>query len=68
MPVNIPWIYLILIALVLGLSPIGQTPHLVEKLQMLFRGTLSRPIDIFDLILHSSPLVLIGLKAWHEFG
>lgn len=29
---------------------------------MLFAGTLSRPIDIFDLFLHGVPLVLLVLK------
>jgi hypothetical protein len=29
---------------------------------MLFAGTLTRPIDIFDLVLHGGPLVLLVLK------
>jgi hypothetical protein len=35
---------------------------LVEKLRMLFQGTLSRPIDIFDLFYHLAPLVLLGIR------
>jgi hypothetical protein len=47
-------------ALVLGLAPFFPEPHLVEKLGMLFTGTLTRPIDIFDLVMHASlPVVLI---------
>lgn len=29
---------------------------------MLAAGTLSRPIDIFDLLMHGSPLILVGIK------
>jgi membrane protein required for beta-lactamase induction len=36
--------------------------HLWEKLQMLFAGALTRPIDIFDLFLHGAPVVLLGWK------
>jgi hypothetical protein len=34
----------------------------VEKLAMLFNGTLSKPIDIFDLLLHGTPWVLLAIK------
>lgn len=47
-------------ALVLGLAPFTPEPHLWQKLQMLADGTLSRPIDIFDLVMHASlPLLLV---------
>jgi hypothetical protein len=29
---------------------------------MLIDGTLSRPIDIFDLLMHSTPVILLVLK------
>ena len=54
---------LIVAALALGLAPFAPEPHLVEKLRMLFNGTLSRPIDIFDLFLHGTPVVLLLLKV-----
>ena len=50
-------------ALLLGLAPFRSQPRLVEKLGMLVNGTLHRPIDIFDLILHGSPLVLLAVRA-----
>ena len=55
------------VALVLALAPFVPAPfvpepHLWEKLKMLFSGTLTRPIDIFDLFLHGAPLVLVSLK------
>ena len=46
----------------LGLAPYLPQPHVVEKLGMLFAGELSRPIDIFDLFLHGTPLLLLLLK------
>jgi hypothetical protein len=33
---------------------------------MLAAGTLVRPIDIFDLFLHGTPLVLLVLKLFRE--
>ena len=53
---------LIVAALLLGLSPLGAEPHLIGKLRMLAAGQLSRPLDIFDLLLHAAPLVLLALK------
>jgi len=49
-------------ALTLGLAPFVPEPHLWEKLKMLADGTLSRPIDIFDLVLHGAPWALLGVK------
>lgn len=49
-------------ALTLGLAPFLPEPHVWEKLKMLVDGTLSRPIDIFDLLLHGVPWLLLGLK------
>ena len=40
------------VALLLALAPFAPEPHLWEKLKMLFAGTLTRPIDMFDLLLH----------------
>lgn len=53
---------LLMIALLLGLAPFQPEPHVWEKLKMLAAGTLTRPIDIFDLFLHGTPWVLLGLK------
>lgn len=60
---KIPFPTLIIIAILLGLAPFSPQPHLLEKLQMLFAGTLSKPIDIFDLVLHGAPLVLLAIKT-----
>ena len=59
---NIPYMLLVPLALFLALAPFTPEPHLWEKLKMLFAGTLVRPIDIFDLLLHGIPLVILLLK------
>lgn len=61
---DIPYSILVPVALVLGLSPFTPEPHLFEKLRMLVAGQLVRPIDIFDLLLHSSPMILLLLKVF----
>ena len=59
---KIPYALLLPLALFLALAPFTPEPHLWEKLKMLFAGTLVRPIDIFDLLLHGTPLALLLLK------
>jgi hypothetical protein len=59
---ELPLGMLVLIAVLLGLAPFHPEPHLWEKLKMLATGTLSRPIDIFDLFLHSTPVALLITK------
>jgi hypothetical protein len=53
---------LVLAYATLGLAPFSPEPHIWEKLKMLVSGTLTRPVDIFDLLLHSTPWVLLILK------
>lgn len=55
------WNMIILLCLTLGLAPFTP-PHIWEKLTMLFSGTLVRAIDWFDLLLHSTPWILLVLK------
>ena len=56
---RIPLTALVIAAIALGLAPFTPEPHLWQKLKMLANGTLSRPIDIFDLIMHAFlPLLL----------
>jgi hypothetical protein len=60
---RIPYGFLIPAALVLAIMPLGAEPHLLEKLGMLTAGTLRRPIDIFDLIMHGGLLLVLGVKG-----
>jgi hypothetical protein len=59
---KIPLTTLVVISLLLGLAPFMPEPHVWEKLKMLSAGTLSKPVDIFDLFLHGTPWVLLMLK------
>jgi len=61
---KIPLPLLIVVCLTLGLAPFTPEPHLLEKLRMLTEGELTRPIDIFDLVLHGTPWVLLVLKLY----
>ena len=56
-----PWALFVVMCLTLGLAPYNP-PHIVEKLQMLLEGTLVKPVDIFDLLMHSTPWALLTLK------
>ena len=58
---KIPLSLLVVLAIMFAIVPIGK-PHLWEKLGMLFDGTLSRPIDIFDLFMHGAPMVLLLIR------
>ena len=59
---RIPTIGLAIAALLLGLAPFHPQPHLVEKVGMLWQGTLSQPIDVFDLFFHGAPAVLLAVR------
>ena len=59
---KLPWGLVVLACLTLGLAPFSP-PHVWEKLQMLVKGQLVRPIDWFDLVLHGTPWVVLMLKA-----
>ena len=59
---RIPLLWLALIAAWLAVAPVLPEPHLVEKLRLLSQGQLTKPIDIFDLLLHSVPAVLLVLR------
>ena len=58
---------LIALAVWMAVAPISPEPHLVEKLRMLSQGTLVKPLDIFDLLLHSAPIVLLAVRLWRKF-
>jgi hypothetical protein len=41
-------------------------PHVLEKLIMLKNGTLTKPIDIFDLFFHLAPTLILLLKIFRS--
>lgn len=59
---KLPLMPLVMVATMLALAPFTPEPHLWEKLKMVAAGSLSQPIDIFDLLLHGGPLCLLALK------
>jgi hypothetical protein len=61
---KIPLPLLVVLCLTLGLAPFTPEPHLLEKLKMLVSGELVEPIDIFDLLLHGAPWILLSLKLF----
>ncbi len=61
---RLPLTLFIVVALTLGLAPFAPEPHIWEKLKMLAAGDLTRPIDIFDLLLHGTPWVLLLIKVY----
>jgi hypothetical protein len=64
---RLPWTWLLLLAAWLAIAPITPEPHLIEKLRMLAQGSLVRLLDIFDLALHATPLLIVALKLWRQW-
>jgi hypothetical protein len=62
---NLPFSTLIIMAAMLAILPypMEAMPHSLEKIQMLFAGLLSKPIDIFDLIMHTGLIVILFIKS-----
>ena len=58
---EINWFIVIIACLTLGLAPFSP-PHIVEKLQMLMAGQLTKAIDWFDLFFHGIPWMLLVAK------
>ena len=65
---NVSLQMIVIVCLFLGLAPFFPEPHLWEKLKMLSAGTLVKPIDIFDLLMHGSPFVVLILKLLRMRG
>ena len=57
-----PLVWLAVLAVWMLVAPITPEPHVVEKIRMLGLGQLTRPLDIFDLLMHSTPLVLLLIR------
>ena len=56
---QIPLSILVIAALSLGLAPFVPEPHIWEKLKMLAGGTLVKPVDIYDFLMHAAPFALL---------
>ncbi len=65
---EVPYVLIIILSLTMGLAPFTPLPHLVEKMTMLLAGELVKPVDIFDLMMHASPFVLLVVKIGRTLG
>jgi hypothetical protein len=61
---KVPTVPMAMVAVMLALTPFYPEPHLLEKLRMLSHGELTKPLDIFDLFLHGTPLTLVFIKLF----
>jgi hypothetical protein len=59
---DFPLPVLIVLTLFMLGAPFLPEPHLVEKMRMLSEGTLTRPLDIFDVFWHLLPATLLVVK------
>jgi len=65
---KLPWWGVIAVAFGLGFAPLFPEPHIWQKLKMLGAGTLSKPLDVFDLALHSAPWLVAGAKLMRQLS
>ena len=63
---KIPYSVLIVIAVLMLLAPLRPMPHVIEKLIMLKNGILTKPLDIFDLVYHLLPSIILTLKIYRS--
>jgi hypothetical protein len=63
---NFPFPLLIVLTVFMLGAPFVPEPHLVEKMRMLSEGTLTRPLDIFDVFWHLLPAALLVLKLYRK--
>lgn len=59
---KLDWGMVLILCATLGLAPFSP-PHIVEKLSMLRKGELIKPLDWFDLFLHGFPWIILILKT-----
>jgi len=60
---RLPFSLLIVMTVLMLAAPFVPEPHLVEKMRMLAEGTLTRPLDIFDVLWHLLPAILLTVKV-----
>lgn len=60
---ELPFSLLIIAAVLMLGAPFHPEPHLVEKARMAMNGTLTRPLDLFDVVWHLLPIALLAWKT-----
>lgn len=56
------WGLILVLCATIGLAPFSP-PHIFEKLSMLIKGNLTKPLDWFDLCFHGFPWLMLILKG-----
>lgn len=64
---KIPMLPLALAGIFLLFAPFVPEPHLLQKIKMLFAGSLIKPLDIFDLFWHGTPITLLLIKLYRKY-
>lgn len=64
---RVPLVLHIVLAAYLLVAPVLPEPHVVEKVRLLLEGTLQRPLDIFDLLFHLLPTVLLAPRLYKRW-
>jgi hypothetical protein len=64
---RVPLLWHVVLAAYLLVAPVLPEPHLVEKIRWLLEGTLRRPLDIFDLLFHLLPTVLLAPRLYKRW-
>ena len=59
---KLPVLPLAIISILLFAAPFVPEPHVFEKLKMLMSGELTRLVDIFDLLMHTTPMIILLLR------
>lgn len=60
---RLPFITVIVVAVMMALAPFFPEPHLVEKARWLMTGHPFKLIDVFDVFWHLLPLGLVAVKV-----
>lgn len=60
----IPYPLLIGMSLFMLVAPIDPEPHLVQKLDWLLSGVAFKPVDVFDVVWHLLPSMLLLLRLF----
>jgi hypothetical protein len=61
---NLHWAWLVPLAIFAAMAPwpMGPEPHVIQKVRWLMEGSLYKPLDVFDLVFHLSPTLLVIAK------
>ena len=59
---ELSYIFLIGAAVLMAMMPFQPEPHLVQKFHMFMDGTLNKPMDMFDVVWHLLPSILLVWK------